>query len=130
MKTGDYKYDWLAAFDRSMTYHMAVYGIHCTGPAQSLWIDNERKLVLFERGGLLYAFNLHPTWSQETVFISCRLTGPGGYKVVLSTDDWPFGGQSRVNMDYIYRAEETEFGFGIKVYLPCRTGIALQKVEW
>ena len=130
VKTGDYKYDWLAAFDRSMTYHMAVYGIHCTGPAQSLWIDNERKLVLFERGGLLYAFNLHPTWSQETVFINCRLTGPGGYKVVLSTDDWPFGGQSRVNMDYIYRAEETEFGFGIKVYLPCRTGIALQKVEW
>lgn len=104
--------------------------VHCSGPAKSLWIDNERKLLIFARGGLLYAFNLHPTWSQESVFINCRVTGPGGYKVVLSTDDWPFGGQSRTSMDQVYYAEDTEFGYGIRIYLPCRCGVALQKVEW
>ena len=90
----------------------------------------QRKLLIFERGGLLYAFNQHPTWSQESVFLSCRVTGPGGYKVVLSTDDWPFGGQSRTSMDQVYYTEDTEFGYGIRLYLPCRCGVALQKVAW
>ena len=126
----DLKFDWLAAFDRGMTYLMNTRKVHCSGQAESLWIDNERKLLIFARGGLLYAFNLHPTWSQENVFINCRVTGKGGYKVVLSTDDWPFGGQSRTSMDQVYYAEDTEFGYGIRIYLPCRCGIALQKVEW
>jgi hypothetical protein len=79
---------------------------------------------------LLYAFNLHPTWSQESVFINCRVTGPGGYRVIFSTDDWPYGGQTRINMDNVYWAQDTEFGYGIRLYLPCRTGVAVKKVEW
>ena len=126
----DLKYEWLANFDRGMTYLMNTHKVHCTGPAESLWIDNERKLLIFARGGLLYAFNLHPTWSQESVFINCRVTGPGGYRVIFSTDDWPYGGQTRINMDNIYHAGDTEFGYGIRLYLPCRTGVALKKVEW
>jgi hypothetical protein len=64
------------------------------------------------------------------VFVSCRATGAGGYKIVLSTDDWPFGGQSRTNMEQVYHAADTEFGYGIRLYLPCRCGVALKKVEW
>ena len=124
------KYKWLANFDRGMTFFFNTHRVHCTGPAKNLWIDNERKLILFARGGLLYAFNLHPTWSQKSVFISARVTGPGGYRVVLSTDDWPYGGQSRTSMDNVYYTCDTEFGFGIKIYLPCRCGIVLQKVAW
>jgi hypothetical protein len=123
------KFEWLANFDRSMTYFINTHKVHCTGPAESLWIDNERKLMIFARGGRLFAFNLHPTWSQESVFINCRVTGPGGYRVALSTDDWPFGGQTRVDMDYIYHPQETEFGYGFWLYLPCRCGVALEKVE-
>ena len=126
----DMKYDWLAAFDRAMTYHMNTHKVLCSGPAESLWIDNERKLIIFARGGLLYAFNLHPTDSQQGVFVSCRVTGTGGYKVVLSTDDWPFGGQSRVSMEHIHYTADTERGCGIRLYLPCRSGMALKKVEW
>ena len=33
-------------------------------------------------------------------------------------------------MDNVYWAQDTEFGYGIKLYLPCRTGVALKKVEW
>ena len=82
------KFEWLANFDRGMTYLMNTHKVHCSGPAESLWIDNEKKLLIFARGGLLYAFNLHPTWSQESVFINCRVTGAGGYRVIFSTDDW------------------------------------------
>ena len=49
---------------------------------------------------------------------------------MLSTDDWPFGGQSRTNMEQVYHAADTEFGYGIRLYLPCPCGVALQKVEW
>ena len=126
----DTKFEWLANFDRGMTYLMNTHKVHCTGPAESLWIDNEKKLLIFARGGLLYAFNLHPTWSQESVFINCRVTGPGGYRVIFSTDDWPYGGQTRINMDNVYWAQDTEFGYGIRIYLPCRTGVAMKKVEW
>ncbi|MBQ8137733.1 MAG: alpha amylase C-terminal domain-containing protein, partial [Clostridia bacterium] len=125
----DMKYDWLAAFDRAMTYLVNTRRLHCSGPAESLWIDNERKLLLFSRGGLLFAFNLHPTWSQENVFISCQTTGAGGYRAVLSTDEERFGGQNRVSMDYVYHAQETEYGLGFSLYLPCRCGVALEKVE-
>ena len=111
-----------------MTYFMNTRGIHCAGKAERLWIDNERKLILFARGGRIFAFNLHPTWSQESVFISARATGAGNYRVVLSTDDWPFGGQCRISTDTVYPAAETEFGFGIHIYLPCRTGAVLEKV--
>ena len=123
-----YKYEWLANFDRAMTHFMNTRSVHCSGKPESIWIDNEKKLLLFARGGRLFAFNLHPTWSQEGVFISTHLTGPGGYRVVLSTDDWPFGGQSRISMEKTYYSSDTEFGFGIKLYLPCRTGAVLEKI--
>ena len=130
VRSWEYKYEWLANFDRAMTFFANIYGIHCSGPVESLWIDNEKKLLIFSRAGMLFAFNLHPTWSQESIFISTRTTGPGGYRVVLSTDEWPFGGQERTSKEMVYHSGDTEFGYGIMLYLPCRTGLALQKVEW
>ena len=44
--------------------------------------------------------------------------------------DWPYGGQTRINMDNVYYAQDTEFGYGIKLYLPCRSGVALEKMVW
>jgi len=125
---GGMKYDWLAAFDRALTYYINTRRVHVSGPAQSLWIDNENKLLLFARGGRLYAFNLHPTRSQEGVFLDTGPTGGGSYRVALSTDHWPWGGQDRIQEDYVYHSGETEFGCGIRIYLPCRTGVALEKV--
>ena len=47
-----------------------------------------------------------------------------------TTDDEPYGGQSRISTETIYHPEDTEFGFGFRLYLPCRTAVALEKVEW
>ena len=129
VKSDKYKYEWLANFDRAMIHLADSTSLLSSYGAQSLWLDNEKKLILFERNNLLFGFNLHPTWSQETVFINCGPTGPGKYKVVLSSDDPEFGGQARIDTSLIYTAEETPFGFGIMVYLPCRTAVALKKIE-
>ena len=128
VKNPDLKFEWLANFDRGMTYFVNTRRLLCSGPAESLWIDDEKKLLIFARGGMLFAFNLHPSWSQESVFISTRLTGPGGYRAALSTDQPEYGGQERISTTQIYVSQETEFGEGIKIYLPCRTAVALQKV--
>ena len=129
VKSADYKYEWLANFDRAMTWLMNTRRVHCSGPAESLWIDNEKKLLLFARDGMLFAFNMHPTWSQESVFIDTHITGPGEYRVALSTDAEEYGGQNRIDTQMIYRAGETPFGTGLQVYLPCRTAVVLEKVE-
>ena len=40
--------------------------------------------------------------------------------------------ERRIFCDPSYTPDEEmlEFGFGIRLYLPCRTGVALKKVEW
>ena len=122
------KYEWLAAFDRAMTFFVNSRRVHCAGTPERLWVDNQRKLILFSRGAILYAFNLHPTWSQEGVFVPTDRNGGGRYRVALSTDHWPWGGQERIREDQIYDSAQTPFGYGIRIYLPCRTGVALERV--
>ena len=128
VKNPDLKYEWLANFDRAMVNLMKNNKVIESGPAESLWIDNERKLLLFVRGGITFAFNLHPNWSQESVYINTRVTGPGEYRVVLSSDDAAFGGQERIDKGYVYKTSDTEFGEGFKLYLPARTAVALEKI--
>ncbi len=127
VRSEDMKYEWLAAFDRAMTLFVNTHALHCSGDAVSLCLDEERKLIAFARGGLLFVFNLHPTQSQENVFLDTRLTGPGAYRVALSTDHWHWGGQDRIQADYIYSSGETPFGHGFRIYLPCRCGVALER---
>ena len=127
VKNHDLKYEWLADFDSAFVHLLKEHGVLTSGPADSLWIDDEKKLLLFVRGGVTFAFNLHPTWSQESVYINTRVTGPGDYKVILSSDDAAFGGQERIDKGFIYHTEQTEFGEGFKLYLPCRTAVALVK---
>ena len=94
-----------------------------------LWIDGDKHHILFARAGLLFAFNLHPTRSEERVFVSCARTGAGAYRVLLSSDCAEFGGQDRVRCDTCYRAENTEYGLGFFLYLPARTAVVLEKVR-
>ncbi len=124
------KYEWLANFDRAMTYFVNTNELHCSGSAHALWIGQAQKVLLYERSGFLFAVNMHPTWSQEGVFLSTERTGPGGYRVIFSSDEWPFGGQERISKNTVYHSADTEFGHGLRIYLPCRTACVLKKVEW
>ena len=122
------KYEWLANFDRAMIGFVKTRALLCSGPVRCICIDNGRKLIVFERGGYLFVFNLHPYVSQEGVFIDTCFSGPGRYRVALSTDERPFGGQERISKDYVYRTEATEYGEGFRFYIPCRCGAVLEKI--
>lgn len=53
------------------------------------------KVVVFERGNLLFIFNFHPTQSYTDYRVG---TDQGGkYRVVLSSDDVKYGGHARID---------------------------------
>ena len=123
----EYKYEWLANFDRDMIKIVKDFNIFDT-PPQSLWLDDNKKHFIFERNSLIFLFNMHPTWSVESVFIKCDKIGDSKYKVIFNSDNENYGGQGRISSQ-VYTPTETEFGFGIKVYSPCRTVMVLKKID-
>ena len=58
------------------------------------------KVLVFERAGLLFVFNLHPSQSFADYRVGVEV--PGEYHVVLSSDEKRFGGFNRVDLDTKY----------------------------
>ena len=57
---------------------------------------------------------------------------PGAsYRIALNTDDERFGGQGRIRNDQVFallpETRNNEIVHTIKVYLPCRTALALTR---
>ena len=123
----NYKYEWLANFDRDMISFISHNKVLCSNKAKCMWLDEEKNLLIFERNGLIYLFNMHPTQSQKDVFISCAEMGKGRYRVIFSTDNIEYGGQDRISKNQIYCADKTEYGLGFKIYIPCRIAVVLMK---
>lgn len=53
------------------------------------------KVIVFERAGLLFVFNLHPTESFTEYRVGVEAAGT--YQIVLSSDDKAFGGFDNVD---------------------------------
>jgi 1,4-alpha-glucan branching enzyme len=54
------------------------------------WKHEEDKIIVFDRAGVVFCFNFHPTKSFPDYFIG--VDNPGTYKIVLDTDEKAFGG--------------------------------------
>lgn len=55
------------------------------------------KVIVYERAGLVFVFNFHPTNSFADYRIGVEV--PGDYRPVLSSDEKRFGGQDRIDMN-------------------------------
>ena len=112
------RYQYLNTFEKAMVKLVKpVLG----GKERQLWLDNEKKTLVYQKGQLVFAYNLHPTDSYE----GYRIPVPesGAYRVVMSTDDHCFGGHGRVWHE-TYTAKDG----AILLYLPSRTAAVLKKV--
>lgn len=119
------KYQYLNAFEKAMLA-MAKACRVIGGRDYQLSLDNNQKTVVYQKGGGIFAFNFHPTNSYEGMWL--QVPSAGEYKVVMSTDDFCFGGQGRI-YHQTYRAEKVEEGNpGFRIYLPSRTAVVLKKV--
>lgn len=87
------------------------------------------KLIVFEKGNLLFIFNFHPEKSFPDYKIGTHFNKP--HEVVLSSDDVEFGGKGRVSKDHIYQVTKEENWYcgrqnSLLIYIPNRTAIVLK----
>ena len=122
------KYDWLLLFDRAMLKFARKYRVMVKQDLQNLWIDQNKKILAFSKGGILYLFNFHPTDSDTQFFLPAHTVGEGDYQVVFDSDEAVFGGQARISHETVYHAAfHNDKGIGFYIYTPCRTVMALRK---
>ena len=123
------KYEWLNDFDKAMINLAKDRKLLNDPYAVSLWIDQERKIITFSRGKLLFVFNFHNSYSEQRFFLHAHTTGEGAYRVILSTDEDRFGGPGLIDHDFEYHTAYVEGrGLGFDVYSPCRTAMVLERI--
>lgn len=118
------RYKFLNDFDAKMQWTEEKYGwLHSEQAYVSLRNETD-KVVVFERAGLLWIFNFHPSSSFSDYRVGVEKEGT--YRIVISSDSEAFGGLGRVTEDT--RFFTTPFGWNgrrnfVQVYIPTRTAI-------
>ena len=118
------RYTFLNEFDRALQHAEAKYGwLHA--PQAYVSLKNETdKVLVFERAGLLWVFNFHPTQSFADYRVGVDQAGT--YRIVLDTDDQAFGGFGRNNKETRFFTDPFEWNGRrnfVQVYIPVRTAI-------
>ncbi|XP_052175529.1 1,4-alpha-glucan-branching enzyme 1, chloroplastic/amyloplastic-like isoform X2 [Diospyros lotus] len=92
--------------------------------------DEGDRLIIFERGNLVFVFNFHWCNSYSDYRVGCLK--PGKYKIVLDSDDPLFGGFSRVDHNAEYFTSEGWYDDrprSFLVYSPSRTAVVYALTE-
>ena len=123
----DLKYHFLADFDRA-----AMGLVHREGfmphALRQVCIREADKILAFERGGLVFLVNFHPTasWTDYPVELP-----PGDYDALLDSDAVCFGGHGRIAPGQRFATLPVNIGgahvIGIRIYLPSRTALVLKR---
>ncbi|CAI5445818.1 unnamed protein product [Caenorhabditis angaria] len=123
------RYKFLNNWDREMNLLEERTGFLHKGYAYTSWKHDSDKVVVFERAGLVFIFNFHPT--QSFADYSIGIDQPGKYGLALNSDDAQFGGHSRIDPSSQYHTFEDGYAgrrHRAQVYIPCRTAIVLEKL--
>lgn len=120
------RYKFLYEFDHGMETLEQKYGwLHARDSYISLKNESD-KMIVFEKAGLLFIFNFHPTKS----FVDYRvgIEQAGCYKIVLNSDDEKYGGHSRVDNDTKFFTTDLSWNNRsnfLQVYIPSRVVLVL-----
>ena len=122
------RYRQLGDFDREMILLLKKFSIYSSA-CNHVKTDQADLVIAFERAGLLFVFNFHPNNSYTDYGLA---VDAGKYRTLLCSDQDEFGGFSRYDSSVVHRSMmEPSFGLkhNLKLYLPSRTGIILQRQE-
>ena len=115
----DLRYGGLQAFDAEMVGYISGNGLLEEAPV-SLYIDEEKKVLIFSRKSSIFAFNFNPTQS----FDNYGFAAPDGeYVKSFDTDEARFGGFGRLPEE---EKHVTKDGM-LRLYLPSRCAVVLHK---
>lgn len=115
----DLRYRFLLAFDREITALAGSLGFYSARP-QTVWIDDQRKILVFERNDYWFITNFHPV---DSYFGYDTFMQSGNYITILDSDDPKFGGFGLRTPDQRYTAVNDR----LKLYLPSRTILVLKR---
>jgi 1,4-alpha-glucan branching enzyme len=122
------KYRFLADFDKDMISLAKRFKLLGLPDAHLLYEHNDDKLIVFERGELMFVFNFHPVRSYSDY---CFEAPPGKYRMIFNSDAPEYGGHSRLTPDQHHQTlHDTSRGYSRKLlclYIPNRTVFVLQK---
>ncbi|KAF7546022.1 hypothetical protein G7Z17_g8721 [Cylindrodendrum hubeiense] len=120
------RYQFLNHFDQEMNQTEAKYGWLGASQAYISLKHEGDKVIVFERAGVVFIFNFHPTESFSDYRIGIDVAGT--YRIVLNTDSKDVGGHGRVDESTRFFTTPMEWN-GRKnwthIYVPCRTAIIL-----
>jgi 1,4-alpha-glucan branching enzyme len=120
------RYKGLGDFDRAMQKLDMDWNLLSDSLIEQLAVHEDTRQLVFRRGPLVFAFNLHPTESYSDL----RIPVPErrDYRLVLDTDAAEFAGHSRVDPKtrYVWQ-NEPMYGRAqtIRIYLPARSALVL-----
>jgi len=119
-------YQFLARFDRDMLTMAKKYRLLASAAPQLLYEQSAEKTLIFERAGLVFAFNFHPYRS----YTDYRFEAPAAeYRMLLDSDAKIYGGMARLRAGQVHQAliDKTSASKRplISLYLPARTAIIL-----
>ena len=121
----DLRYGGLWRFEQAML-RLAREAALLAVPPRCLRCDEEKKVLLIERAGLVFAFNFNPERSFEDYGF---VVAPGTYETVLDSDAVAFGGFGRLDDGVRHLTIPAADGEELQLYLPCRTVQVLKKIK-
>ncbi|VAH47604.1 unnamed protein product [Triticum turgidum subsp. durum] len=124
------RYRGMQEFDQAMQHLEEKYGFMTSEHQYVSRKHEEDKVIIFERGDLVFVFNFH--WSNSFFDYRVGCSKPGKYKVALDSDDALFGGFSRLDHDVDYFTTEHPHDNrprSFSVYTPSRTAVVYALTE-
>ncbi|GHV65159.1 1,4-alpha-glucan branching enzyme [Bacteroidia bacterium] len=119
------RYRFLNEFDKAMLKMVKEENILKYRP-QAHVRDNERQILAFTRGNIVFVFNFNPTQS----FSDYRFgIAAGKYTEILNTDSPQFDGFGRIDEQMEHFTMPVDEGYNVlSLYLPARTAVVMKKM--
>ena len=127
LKNGYLKYQQLAAFDVDMIKAAQENHIFDQTFGDLKWMHVDDHVIAYERGGLLFVLNFHPSKFFTDYMIP--VSSPTDYEVLFSTDDPEYGGRGQIrHMKHSSFVPGVQ-GSHLRLFLPSRTAIVLKPIK-
>ncbi|TYI98812.1 hypothetical protein E1A91_D01G243300v1 [Gossypium mustelinum] len=124
------RYRGMQEFDQAMQHVEEKYGFMTSEHTYISRKDEKDRVIVFERGNLVFVFNFH--WNNSYFDYRVGCAKPGKYKIVLDSDDPLFGGFGRLDHNAEYFSFEGWYDDrprSFMVYAPNRTAVVYALVE-
>ncbi|MFD2201060.1 alpha-amylase family glycosyl hydrolase [Shivajiella indica] len=122
--TDHLRYHDLYEWDRDMIKVIKENNVLLAPHAEQLYLDPEKKILIFKRGGLIFIFSFNI--DQSFFGYEFQVPEKGNYRILLNSDNKQYGGFERISESFDYPTDKKN---NLKIYLPNRTAVVLKKME-